>query len=54
MTIASSLEFDVRLVCKTRIWGCINLFKFFLDREDFCFLLHKPIVNMLFKMCTER
>jgi len=51
--IASSLEFDVCLVCKTHIWGCISLFKCFLDREDFCFLLHKPTVNMLPKMCTK-
>jgi len=35
MTIASSLEFDVHLVLKTCIWGCIILFKFFQNRKDY-------------------
>jgi len=45
MTIASSLEFDVRLICRTRFLGCISLIKFFLDREDFCFLLQVLIAK---------
>jgi len=54
MTIASNLEFDGHLVCETHnIWGCIILFKYFQDINGFSFLLYKPIVNMLIKICTK-
>jgi len=39
MIIASSVQFDVHLVCKTHIWGSILLYSNFSGQKRFLFFV---------------